>query len=615
MKSIFTIILSCLYFLAVAQEHDQEVKSKISQVAVFLEGAQVTREAQASIRPGTTLLTFTDVSPGIKEQSIQVEAPASIKILSVAFRTNYLQEIKQPEAIVSLGNERKRLLDLITQEQSMQDVYNEEIAMLKANRSMGGETNGVEIAELKVAVDYFRTRYTEIKVQQLQIEKNVRKYNEDISRIDDQLMELKSKKHQPVGEILVKVSSKSNGVANLKLKYLVREARWFPSYDIRAVSIKTPIGITYKANVSQNTGEDWENVELTISSANPTESGARPIIKPWYLGFNNNIARRDMIETVSSSGNGIVRGRVIGSDGKPMPGVNVIIKGTSVGTVTDVDGNYNVALTGDASTLVFSFVGFSSQEISLGNREVVDVSLAEDVTALQEVVVTGYGSTRDNYSTPRERKVIAATPVVRQTNVEFTMDEPFSIKSDGEVRATDMVEYKLDALYEYYCVPKLETDAFLMAKVTGWDEYNFLEGEASLFFEGKYIGKSILDTRNTSDTLSLSLGRDGNVLVTREKVKDVSSKQFMGSNQKAVYAYDIVIRNKKNQPITIVIEDQIPVPNTKDITVDKLEDSDGDYEEATGILKWKKDIVPGKTETLKLKYAVRYPRHSQMILE
>jgi hypothetical protein len=112
------------------------------------------------------------------------------------------------------------------------------------------------------------------------------------------------------------------------------------------------------------------------------------------------------------------------------------------------------------------------------------------------------------------------------------LSEPFSVKSDGEVRTTEMVEYELDALYEYYCVPKLDADAFLTAKILHWDEYNFLEGEASLFFEGKYIGKSILDTRNASDTLTLSLGRDGNVLVKREKKKDYASKQFVGSTKR-----------------------------------------------------------------------------------
>lgn len=178
-----------------------------------------------------------------------------------------------------------------------------------------------------------------------------------------------------------------------------------------------------------------------------------------------------------------------------------------------------------------------------------------------------------------------------------------------------MVEYELDALYEYYCAPKLDQDAFLTAKLLHWDEHNFLEGEASLFFEGKYIGKSILDTRNTSDTLTLSLGRDGNVVVNREKKKDYSSRNFVGSNQKITFTYEISIRNKKGEPITIVVADQIPLSNNKEIVVDKLEDSNADYKEDSGILTWKKHITSGKTETIELSYAIRYPKGNNIILE
>jgi hypothetical protein len=79
--------------------------------------------------------------------------------------------------------------------------------------------------------------------------------------------------------------------------------------------------------------------------------------------------------------------------------------------------------------------------------------------------------------------------------------------------------------------------------------------------------------------------------------------------------YEISIRNKKSQPLTIVIEDQIPLANDKDISVDKVEDSDAEHNAETGILKWKKQIDPGKTELISLKYAVRFPKNSYMILE
>ncbi len=639
MKKIFTIVLigCCVY--GKGQEMDLNVKSKIENVTVFLEGAQVTRHATVGLKPGVSILTFPGIAPGIQEQSIQVEGPSTVKILSVSFRINYLNEIKVPEKIASLEEDCRKLLALVAQERSFEEVYREEEAILKTNKSIGGTVKGVPIEELKIAMDYFRQRLMDIKQQLLQTDRNIRKHNEALGKIEAQLKELSSVKDKPTGEILVKVSTKSTSNSALVIKYLVKEARWFPSYDIRAKDIQSPISITYKANVSQQSGEDWENVVLTISSGNPSRTGAKPIMKPWFLGFNNMVANSYSStigtiqdEKIYGNSNSLVRGRITDEQAEGIPGVNVVIKGTTVGTVTDVAGYYSIPLTTDAQTLVFSFIGYQTMEESVQNRNEIDMKLMPDVMALEEVVVTGYrAETRRSMTgsvsvlqgrmagvsagTPRIKKTVVATPVVRQTNVEYTLEELFSVKSDGELRTTDMVEYELDALYEYYCVPKLDADAFLMAKILNWDEHNFLEGEANLFFEGKYIGKSILDTRNISDTLTLSLGRDGNVLVTREKKKDFTSRHFVGSNQKSQFAYEISIRNKKAQPLTIVIEDQIPVANDKDISVDKVEDSKADYDQENGLLKWKKEIAPGKTELISLRYTVKFPKSTRMILE
>ncbi len=643
MKRTFTIALVFSCFLGRAQEAELTVKSKIERVTVFLEGAQVTRLATVTIKPGVSLLTFPAIAPGIQEQSIQAEAPSGVKILSVSFKVNYLEEIKVPEKIAALEEERRRLWMNLTQEKSLEEVYREEEAILKTNKSIGGSTKGVPIEELKVAMDYFRQRLMDIKQQLLLADRNIRKLNENIGKVDAQLKELSVSSTKPTGEILVKVSSKTSMSAPITIKYLVQQARWFPSYDIRAKNIQSPISITYKANVSQQSGEDWENVSMTISSGNPSQGGAKPIMKPWILGFNNMVAASgsSMIGTaqqdkVLGPSNNMVRGRILDENGLGLPGVNILIKGTTIGTVSDAVGYYSIPLTSDAQTLVCSFVGYQTQEVAIASQNEINIQLSPPATELAEIVIRGYATTKEKKSlgystttiedqisgrvagvefTPRVKKTIVSTPVVRQTDVEFTLDELFSVRSDGEMRTTDMVEYELDALYEYYCVPKLDADVFLIAKILHWDEHNFLEGEANLFFEGKYIGKSILDTRNTSDTLALSLGRDGNVLVTREKIKDYTSRHVVGSNQKSMVGYEISIRNKKSQHLTIVVEDQIPIANDKDISVDKLEDSDAEYDTETGLLKWKKEIDPGKTELINLKYVVRFPKNSRMILE
>jgi len=79
-------------------------------------------------------------------------------------------------------------------------------------------------------------------------------------------------------------------------------------------------------------------------------------------------------------------------DGSGLPGVNVLVKGSTVGTITDIDGNYSIDVPGGSGVLVFSFVGFLTQEAPIGSRAILDVQLAADVTQLSEVVVTGYGT-------------------------------------------------------------------------------------------------------------------------------------------------------------------------------------------------------------------------------
>lgn len=85
-------------------------------------------------------------------------------------------------------------------------------------------------------------------------------------------------------------------------------------------------------------------------------------------------------------------------DGSPIPGANVLILGTTSGAVTDVDGNYKLAVPSDGATLVISFIGYESQEVAIGSRSVIDVSLTTDLTELSEVVVTAVGIEREKRS-------------------------------------------------------------------------------------------------------------------------------------------------------------------------------------------------------------------------
>lgn len=620
MQKLGLLFSLCWLCQLVSASEPKPLPSRIENVTVFLNGAQVTRTASTSLTAGTTYLVFENVSASINTQSIQVGGTGNFTVLSVNHQLNYLKTEKKLEQVEALETKRDVLNEQIETEKLMLDVYLQEESVLLENKKLGSEQQAVKVTDIKETADFFRTRLAEIKKKQLDVKQSIRKLEQQVAQLAAQLTALQSKTEQPTSEITVAVSCKAPTTAKLVLTYLVNDARWLPTYDIRVKDVTSPIAMIYKANVSQNSGEDWSNVKLVISTGNPSQGGSRPTLNPWYLGYNTSYNR-----SISS-----VSGRVVADDGSALPGVAISVKGTTIGTTTDASGFYSLQLPSNASTLVTSFVGYITREIPI-NNSVLNVTMLPDIASLSEVVVTGYGTEKQlqgrvpGVAINKKDKMkpaaattitpIVATQQTRQTNVEFKIDIPYTIPADGKQYAVDMQEYSAPAYYEYFCAPKLDNDAFLTARITDWEQYNLLAGEANLFFEGTFLGKSLLDVDNTGDTLTLSLGRDKNITVTRTKGKDFSSKQLLGANRTETRSWEINVRNKKNQPINLVVEDQLPVATTKEIEVEKLEVSNAEVDNETGKVIWRLALPPAENKKLALKYAVKYPKAQRVILE
>jgi uncharacterized protein (TIGR02231 family) len=195
------------------------------------------------------------------------------------------------------------------------------------------------------------------------------------------------------------------------------------------------------------------------------------------------------------------------------------------------------------------------------------------------------------------------------TSIEFNIAIPYTIPSDGKHHMVDLQNFTFPASYEYYAAPKIDRDAFLIARVTGWEERNLLSGEMNLFFEGTFVGKSYLDVRNTKDTLDLSLGRDQNIVITREDLKDFSSRKIIGFNREEIRTWEISLRNMKNAPVNITLEDQFPLSTNKEIEIKHLETAGAQFQEDSGKLVWRLTLDPAQTEKYRLSFSVKYPKN------
>lgn len=288
MRTIPIIVISfALLFPSILRANNDPipVTGKIRSVTVFQKGAQVFRAGTAAIPSGKSTLVFENLPRDLNPQSIQVSGKGAFTILAVSHRINYLQDREKNEQIHALENKLKSL----EQEKAIQDglkqVFEAEVSMLLANKAIGGSQNGVETTRLKEIADFLRKRLTEISSEKIKIQEKTRILEEEIRNIRNQLNQMGSSGRIPVSEVQVQVSAGNPQQGKLEISYMVNQAGWTPRYDIRATDIRQPINLVYKAAVYQNTGEDWKEIPLTLSTGNPQLSGTRPKLNPWYLDF------------------------------------------------------------------------------------------------------------------------------------------------------------------------------------------------------------------------------------------------------------------------------------------------------------------------------------------
>jgi uncharacterized protein (TIGR02231 family) len=148
----------------------------------------------------------------------------------------------------------------------------------------------------------------------------------------------------------------------------------------------------------------------------------------------------------------------------------------------------------------------------------------------------------------------------------------------------------------------------MLGQMQGWEKLNLLPGEASIMVEGTYIGKSFIDPGSTQDTLSLTLGRDKRIVVTREKVNDFSSVKFLGSNKKEVFTYEITVRNNKKEKVQLLLKDQYPISTDKDIEDELLDGGGATVNKDTGVLTWRVELAPGESRQYRISYSIKYPK-------
>ena len=629
MKHLLAMAMA-LMLVTIAKAENKKVTPELKHVTVFTNGAQVERTHSMNLMAGEQIVTFTGLSPYTDVKSMQIKAHGKLTVLGVNYRTIHpdsLQRIKQlreAELKVKQTNDKERDM------KSQLEVINAQLEMLKTNCSTGNRTAVTPLANIKELNDYYAQQMLELKKKSNAIDQELAQLaevREKQQKTADSIAHLKLK---TITEAELKLQVPQAGKVDFTLTYYVKNAGWYPTYDIRAEGVGQPLQLSYKANMFQNTKEEWKNIPVTLSSANPNRSNIAPELRTYWLDYGRSAPRYDN-EAVAEGVSGVVSDE----NGDAIIGATVKVEGTSLGTVTDSNGRYSISLPRDRNQLSFSYIGYLTQTRTV-KGSTLNVTLKEDKTTLNDVVVIGYGVERRRSSrnevahalegrasgvevkkakAKQESDLIEVKEQKAQFGYEFEIQQPLTMASDGKTTTTEIARYQLPATYQYLGIPRADKDAFLVADATQWQQYSLLEGEASVYFENSFVGKTILDPTVVSDTLHFSLGRDNGIRIQRTKVSDRSTRRLLSTTQEQNLTWRITVKNSRKEAVSLTLRDQIPVSENSNITVTTEELSGGKLNDSTGIVEWQLQLQPNEQRELTVAYRVKFPKSRWLNVE
>lgn len=523
--SILILILMVSFFKS------QEIKKEIDvkQATVFLQGAKVFGSTNVTLQKGRNTVKIINLPNDLDENTYKINLEKNTTLLSITPQSNYLKNDELTDGEKKLDDERKKfqrqvnLLNIqIKNLTGEQNIINDNLKVSTNDKSTPQE-------QLIKLTEFYRKRMLEIDNQVFLLTEQKTTLDESIAKINKQFSEEQTHKTQNRKELILEILAENEMNLNLGLSYIVSNAGWVPSYDLRALSTKKPLEIVYKGKIYQKTGQDWNNVKLFVSTYRPSYNQNRPILSPLYVA---------------------------------------------------------------------EYTAYNNEDAKVGYMQKAKAEMSNSYQMRAE--------------TAAPSQIPVATVSDNQMNILYELNYNQTIVSQEKEQYVILDKKNVEANYKYHTVPKLNNQVFLMAFVKNWQNLNLISGEANVYFEDNYIGKTNITSNYIKDEFPISLGIDERIVVKRIKLEDKTAQKSFNSNKWETESYEISIRNNTKESIELEVLDQIPLSENQKITVKTLNIGDGDFDTKTGSILWNRKINSGASEKINFSYEVKYPKEMQI---
>ena len=545
---LITLSFSTTHLLA-QEQPQEESPGVVRQVTLYRDQARVTREIDIAAGPNDREIHVGRLPENIVPESVFAEGDEAIEIRSVrivrrASADSNRAEVRElNEKIAKHAQDRERAtrkLQLLNKKMEYIDQLMEFSSTSTQTDIQRGLLDANSLAELS---NFSMEKQTELSDAQLELEQQLAVINEQESLLKRELS-LLTQSSTTYPEASLQIASRDNLAGKIKLSYLVSGCGWEPQYTFRGETGKATVGIRYNALVQQMSGEDWKEVQLTLSTASLAATANSPALTPLRIqvttaidnsvqkGFaNQSLTRRDPIQATES------------------PLVNQ----------SEPRDNFERDL-----------------ELNSLANQLQDLELKADAEQL---------------------KTIASDATEEVASQNHLIAKSISLTSRQEQQLVQVFEAELAGKFYHVATPLLSSFAYREADLINTLDTGLLQGSATIYLDNRFVGRSQIPSIASGQHLIVGFGADQQVRTRRQLLE--KSDDVQGGNRRMTFKYRLVVANFKHEPLELRLYDRLPFAGqSSDVAVQLSPPAlpiskDGLYEriqKPSGILRWDLEV-------------------------
>jgi hypothetical protein len=505
----------------------------------------VTRSTNVNLQKDENIIVFSDLTTDIKDVSVRISATGNgeIKILDVKVERKFTTEIRKEST-----NELQKKIDVLKSEMlvatdqiAIYDSKKQFIESLKAesvkyaNQKILSSTNSTK--EWNDILNFVDNNLKEIYSGIREQSAKRSKLDEEIKTIQLTINQSKDIEQKNYKEIIVKIDASQNTKAEIQASYIVNSASWYPIYDARVDSKSKQVELSLFGMIQQSTGEDWNDVKLTFSTADPLSVKSLPKLDPWFLDINPLPYKSNTINVRGSAideiqiqaggytasydqnwglpkGMGAITGYVTDAEtGEPLIGANVTLNGTLIGSASDVNGKYYIPNVNTGThNIKIAYIGYNSVNVNINiiekNVTNLNIPLTPSDISMDEVVVISERPMIEKSSTNSVRIIdsdlqsgtIYSDVKAKDISTTFEINTKNTIPSDNSAHKVTIAINNLPIDFSYTSIPKVLPKVYVKGKAANKNDYPLLEGEINIFVDNDFVNRTFLNTIVPTDT-------------------------------------------------------------------------------------------------------------------